>query len=237
MAKRAHQGGLPVRWERETIVLVVPPPHDPGLDHEQLVTLTQRAADVWKDGRLGISIVAEPAFQAAPPGKDGTSTLNLLTSRWCPPGKTGDAECYGSAQVANTTLESLPWPDRQERKLLEADIVINGVERVWRLPHHQSELSAVLVHEIGHLLGLDHPCAGSASGTDACAPYVAAAMHPMPLREGTGPILKPTTDEVQLLRELYSGPASSNTALIWGAAFIFTLTLLTVASIRRKHGA
>lgn len=224
---------MPVRWNRDEVVLVVPPPDSPSLDHEKLTILVERAARSWRHEDFGLAIRVEPTFKQRPSTKDGISTLRVLSSRWCPDGKSGDADCYNKHQVANTALQSAPWQGREERQLSEADIVINGVERSWRLPDDERDLAAVIVHELGHAIGLEHPCSSARGSSRDCAPYEGAAMHPMPMRSTFVERPWPSEPELQLLRALYPVSPTPGPGNLWmaGAA----LALLFVLLLGCKH--
>jgi hypothetical protein len=70
-----------------------------------------------------------------------------------------------------------------------------------------------------------------------CIPHTRAAMHPEPLRAGTASPLKPASDELLLLRELYPTSNRATSAVLGGTAFLVTLALLLCVARRLKRAA
>jgi hypothetical protein len=86
--------------------------------------------------------------------------------------------CYDPNALALTTLTTL----KKSGEILDADIEINGVDDVWgdlavtSIPHGQDVQNA-LTHEMGHFIGLDHPC------------YLGPVPDPLPLDDTGAPIV------------------------------------------------
>lgn len=100
---------------------------------------------------------------------DGTNTITLLRS-W-----PADQD---PAAAATTDVRYLRRGDGEE--MVEADIYLNGEHHDWSLAGASGgprDLQAVLTHELGHVLGLLHPCGDV--GAPSCADeHVSSALHP-----------------------------------------------------------
>jgi hypothetical protein len=93
----------------------------------------------------------------------------------------------------------------------EVDIEINAVDYRWSLTGDAvgtGNLRALVLHELGHALGLADSC--SAMPLVAAAPGVAqpctetarrSVMYPNPTEIGRIPVLEPTPDAIQTLCE------------------------------------
>jgi hypothetical protein len=57
-----------------------------------------------------------------------------------------------------------------------ADICFNGLYHTWGVGK-DTDVQSIAMHEIGHLIGLDHPCDNDAA-TDTCLPVTQAIMFP-----------------------------------------------------------
>lgn len=92
-----------------------------------------------------------------------------------------------------------PYPGRSNREIYDADLIMNGVKNFqWQLECQGESkcepIGATLVHELGHFIGLGHPCVD-------CGWSVMSA-------QASSNIEKPTADDQLGLRALY--PAERN---------------------------
>jgi hypothetical protein len=112
-----------------------------------------------------LKLAPEPAaaYQVA---QDGVNSIIFRRGRWC---RNGDETqgCYDRGMQAITTLFLRNSPGhRDDGEILEADIELNAVDFRWsgsevppeRWQPNTVDLQSVLTHELGHVLGLAHPC-------------------------------------------------------------------------------
>lgn len=109
---------------------------------------------------------------------DGTNVLEFLSTTWCHPAdKHSPENCYDSAAAAITTVFYLDRPGQKfDGTIIDADIEMNEVNFTFvelpsampaRAGTAKADLENTLTHEIGHLMGLDHTCADSATPANA----------------------------------------------------------------------
>jgi hypothetical protein len=113
---------------------------------------------------------------------DKQPVIKFRTGKWCRPGDcAGDKEtCYDSSAAAITTVFFVNKPEdaTQDGQILDADIEMNNVNNIFydadgAKPitdgRSLADLENTLVHELGHLQGLEHTCrASSNDGTPEC---------------------------------------------------------------------
>jgi hypothetical protein len=100
--------------------------------------------------------------------EDGTSSLSFREERWSRNGDPGVFARYPPNVLARTSLYAKPRPGNPKvAEIVEADIELNAVDFRFTVDGNSSrspasrtrDLETVLVHEIGHILGLAHNCA------------------------------------------------------------------------------
>jgi hypothetical protein len=135
----------------------------------------------------------------------------MRTKRWCPETAPDGSDCYEPSRAAITHLYPVDEPGARHASLYEADVEFNGVHFTWSFDEAKANtrsLLAAAVHELGHVLGLDHPCETEPGRGErgACEERSlrSAAMYPYPVEPGRDPVLSPHAAEVETLCRLYA---------------------------------
>jgi hypothetical protein len=113
----------------------------------------------------------------AAPG-DGLNTVEWLPNGWVERGFNGDAA--GITDVQYAKMPSGKWA------IVEADMYLNGGNHSWILEGDggvgHRDVRSVVTHELGHMLGLLHPCEpGGDGGAPDCATdpaFAGTTMYP-----------------------------------------------------------
>jgi len=140
----------------------------------------------WNSSTEGCSymniVQTEPV--ASEVGRDNRNLIKFRDQSWCRPAVGDDPpRCHSPTAAGLTTAIFVDDADSgRDGAIVDADIELNGVD--FALSHQgqttgtascQSEIRNTLTHEIGHLLGLEHPCR-----TAADPPRIDGAGNPVP---------------------------------------------------------
>jgi hypothetical protein len=103
-------------------------------------------------------------------GFDAVNRILYIEDVWCPPGvSAGSSDCYPEEATAITTIFHVDNPARSDDgDIIDADIELNSVHYAMASRCETTcqtdgdgdveDLENTLTHEIGHVIGLDHPC-------------------------------------------------------------------------------
>ncbi len=111
---------------------------------------------------------------------DGYNTVQWIFANW---------SSHGFAADGAATTDVLYEQDSDGQwRIVEADVYLNAADYEWREdggagPDDPRDLTAVLTHELGHLLGLMHPCEpDGADGAPLCSTdegFAETTMYPL----------------------------------------------------------
>jgi hypothetical protein len=190
--------GTPVRWKQLPPTLTIaPPPNGTLLRWSEVHAAAEHALVQWGlESRIellggGERIVSE----------DGVNMLLIASRR-----AASQAEvAHGTHAETELYLRTAP---EGFSEIVEADIVVPLSSVDWAGPARTTQLQALLVHELGHYLGLGHNCAlgvspGASSTCDANPKFEQQAMFPDALLPRGGAELRPSPAELAAVAERY----------------------------------
>lgn len=196
-----------VVWAASRITLTVSRGDLPSAQREVLATAVEGAVARWN----GVAcadlelVVGSGTGPAAP--EDARNTVEWIANGWALRGF--------PVGVAATTDIRLQRTDMGAWSIVEADIYVNADEFEWDILGGAGPVSVgpALVHELGHLLGLLHPCepdAGLAApicGGDQDASFRLSVLYP-DHQENEGRL---AADDVEGFCDLYPTPMCAGT--------------------------
>lgn len=193
--------GAPVHWSLSVVTIeVVTPPERSGIGAGVLTSALQQGIDAWNEALRGCKAPTLKLGRIWPAGaarEDGRNVVVINGAYWCPEDRAAVLGCYDKTVQATTHLRARDDPGH-EGELREADIEINAIAFRWSLRGDVKgieSLRAVLVHELGHVLGLEDICDMRLGATPVGD---GGAAEPLPmcdlLRRGTSVMYPETTD-------------------------------------------
>ncbi len=126
----------------------------------------------WNDNVASCSYMqlVQVARETTEVGRDNKNVIKFRDTTWCRPAiKDDPARCY-SPSAAGITTAVFVDDDNSDRdgEIVDADIELNGADfaiadmgQTTGTNSCKSEISNTLTHELGHMLGLEHPCLAS----------------------------------------------------------------------------
>ena len=162
------KAGHSLYWESGCVFVTVDAPGTAVIPGDGEFSVIDAAIDEWNSKTADCSYltVVNEGRKALEVGKDKVNLIKFRDTTWCRPAVDDDsARCY-SAQAAGITTAVYIDDKTSSRDgaIIDADIDINGVDFAITVNGQsmgsgiKSELQNTLTHELGHLLGLEHPC-------------------------------------------------------------------------------
>jgi MYXO-CTERM domain-containing protein len=164
--ERSLDGLYNLIWPSPAITLTVRTGGPQIVAAEDLVAAVSNAAATWSDPALASSVafsVVSSDAAGEDPANEHENTISFRTS-W------DVVDGYYSTQLALTTV----WT--RGGAIVDTDTELNAVDWTWALlpddptvaaSSSDIDLQAALTHELGHVIGLDHPCYLGTQGNPA----------------------------------------------------------------------
>ena len=158
--------GVPYAWPRSCLGIIVYPAAIADLmPADQVLAAATAAGDAWSAAEVaGTALdIQMAATDLDPPlaAYDGQNSMLFRHDQWCNATDTPGTCTYDPSALALTTV----FARKQTGEILDADIEVNATTFLWadlELGTHASadlyDLQNALTHELGHFIGLDHPC-------------------------------------------------------------------------------
>jgi MYXO-CTERM domain-containing protein len=163
------KAGNSLFWESGCVFFVVDSEGTKALPGDREQEIIDEAVETWNIASSSCSYLTleKGATARKEVGKDYTNVIKIRDASWCRPKiKDDPARCYNEAAAGITTAVYVD--DKRSARdgaIVDADIEINGVYFAisdggvtLSTEGCKAELLNTLTHELGHLVGLEHPC-------------------------------------------------------------------------------
>ena len=176
--------GTVTAWRSNCIMVQPDSVGTADLPAATLTSVIQASLQAWTMATMGCSYLALNYVAPAPLDAhyDGINTIKFRSDKWCHPDDAkSNSICYSKAAAGITTIYYVDSPGHEaDGSMLDADVELNNINFTFavvdpaaptsimpRAGTSLADLANTLVHEIGHLQGLDHTCADAATSPTA----------------------------------------------------------------------
>jgi hypothetical protein len=212
------RSGSPLHWKAKEVVLTPAPERRGETPPARLQQALSGAAAAWNRALAGCRaprLLANRQTLVAPAlGDDRVNAVIIHEKSWCPATSVQREDCYAADSQAHTLLyPNLQPGSPHDGELRGVDVEVNAVDFIWSSEGMSGDLlslQTILMHELGHTLGLDHPCGPTTEWSNKRRPLLACDPNApvQVMRSDIASISKgqpvtPTRGEVAALCDLY----------------------------------
>lgn len=165
-----------IAWPTREIPYRVHTAMPAGLDRAAALAAIEAAAATWNAVECTDVQLVFAGFTDEPPvAGDDVNTIAFVQTDWTAMGLDADAAATTDVRYASRS---------DETRIVEADLLLNAEAMAWTTSSPSSperrDVQAVVTHELGHVLGLLHPCeVGGIDGAPECGPiHEGTSLHP-----------------------------------------------------------
>ncbi|HEX8950329.1 MAG TPA: hypothetical protein VF945_00720 [Polyangia bacterium] len=192
--------GVAVSWSTSCALVTPDSAGTPDMPNDMTFGVIMKSLTNWTNA-VGDQAYLKLVYEDPKPLEahlDGVNTIKFRTDRWCHPNDAQQKDvCYSSAAAGITTVFYVQDGSNHAGTILDADIELNDINFTFAVlpttaPPDQArpfaDLENTLTHELGHLQGLDHTCADSATppqevDDSGSPPPACGALASLPLAE------------------------------------------------------
>jgi hypothetical protein len=162
--------GVPVYWPGSCVFMQPDSAGTADLSNDQTFGAIQRAINNWNTAVAGHAY-AQLMYDTPAPLEahlDGINTIKFRNDHWCHP---NDAQvkdlCYPDVAAGITTVFFVQDGHSNAGAIEDTDIELNDINFQFVIEPNEgtltgnrapADLENTVTHELGHVLGLDHPC-------------------------------------------------------------------------------
>jgi len=209
--------GARLHWRSREIVLTPAPERMGERPSALLSPALIAAASAWNQALAGCNaprvLVNRTLLSGPLLADDRVNAVIVHERKWCPTTSVQHEDCYPADSQAHTLLYPNIEPgSAKDGELRGIDIEVNAVDYHWSTSGSKDSLNlrTIFMHELGHVLGLDHPCGPNTEWSNKKRPLVACEPNaPLWIMRSDiafvtqGNSVSPSQAEVDAICELY----------------------------------